>query len=143
MTAIDKQPAPDATQTVSALGLRWAALRGMLNSPLIMAEDQRPLREELMRELEILEQNFSVLQSRSALEVSAKIDIAKSALRDKLQNGHGWVVDLLDSIQIDLHLMPVKSASRPTPTVVRNNPTPPPKEENTTPLMSDGMTPLM
>ena len=93
----------DGTQSVSALGLRWAALRGMLNSPLIMAEDQRALRDELLRELSAIEQDFSDLPSRNTMEISAKVDIAKSALRDRIQGSDSWLIDLLDSIQADLH----------------------------------------
>ncbi len=90
------------TQSVSALGLRWAALRGMLNSPLITAEDQRALRDELLVELATVEQDFSTLQSRNPMEISAKVDIAKSALRDKIDASEMWMIDLLDSIQADL-----------------------------------------
>lgn len=90
------------TQSVSALGLRWAALRGMLNSPLITAEEQRALRDELLVELATVEQDFSTLQSRNPMEVSAKVDIAKSALRDKVDTSEMWMIDLLDSIQADL-----------------------------------------
>jgi hypothetical protein len=99
----------DGTQSVSALGLRWAALRGMLNSPLIMVEEQRPLRDELLRELSTIEQDFSDLPSRSTMEVSAKLDIAKSALRERVQNGETWLVDLIDSIQADLHSLHAKA----------------------------------
>lgn len=90
------------TQSVSALGLRWAALRGMLNSPLITAEEQRGLRDELLAELATVEQDFSTLQSRNPMEIAAKVDIAKSALRDKVSTGEMWMIDLLDSIQADL-----------------------------------------
>jgi hypothetical protein len=101
----------DGTQSVSALGLRWAALRGMLNSPLIMVEDQRALRDELLRELATIEQDFSDLPSRSTMEISAKLDIAKSALRERVQNGETWLVDLIDSIQADLHSVHAKAPS--------------------------------
>lgn len=111
---------------MSALGLRWAALRGMLTSPLIMAEEQRGLREELLRELGTIEQDFVSLQSRNTMEISAKIDIAKSAVRDGLQAGQNWLVDLLDSIQTDLHLTNAKPATtgpaRPTANLVRAQP---------------------
>ena len=99
----------DGTQSVSALGLRWAALRGMLNSPLIMAEDQRALRDELVRELSAIEQDFSDLPSRNTMEISAKVDIAKSALRERVQGSDTWLVDLLDSIQADLHTVNPKA----------------------------------
>lgn len=115
----------DGTQSVSALGLRWAALRGMLNSPLITLDDQRPLRDELLRELETLEQDFSAVESRNTMEVSAKVDIAKSALQDRMQPGQSWLIDLLESIQIDLHTMNSKSSAvptgRPTANLTRTN----------------------
>ena len=104
----------DGTQSVSALGLRWAALRGMLNSPLIMAEDQRALRDELVRELSAIEQDFSDLPSRNTMEISAKVDIAKSALRERAQGSDSWLVDLLDSIQADLHTVNPKAAAAAT-----------------------------
>jgi hypothetical protein len=104
----------DGTQSVSALGLRWAALRGMLNSPLIMAEDQRALRDELVRELSVIEQDFSDLPSRNTMEISAKVDIAKSALRERTQDSDSWLVDLLDSIQADLHTINPKAAPAAT-----------------------------
>lgn len=100
------------TQSVSALGLRWAALRGMLNSPLITAEEQRALRDELLVELATLEQDFSTLPSRNPMEISAKVDIAKSALREKVDSSELWMIDLLDSIQADLQniIAPVRAA---------------------------------
>ncbi len=104
----------DGTQSVSALGLRWAALRGMLNSPLIMVEEQRPLRDELLRELSTIEQDFSDLPSRNTMEVSAKLDIAKSVLRERVQNGETWLVDLIDSIQADLHSLHAKAPTAAT-----------------------------
>ena len=110
----------DGTQSVSALGLRWAALRGMLNSPLIMGDDQRSLREELLRELSTLEQDFSDLPSRNTMEISAKIDIAKSALRERVQNGETWLVDLLDSIQADLHSVSPKAQATAAPATNRS-----------------------
>ncbi|WP_114943238.1 hypothetical protein [Microvirga calopogonii] len=110
----------DGTQSVSALGLRWAALRGMLNSPLITAEEQRPLRDELLRELSAIEQDFSDLPSRSTMEISAKLDIAKSALRERIQGGESWLVDLIESIQSDLHSVAHKPSATPTATTGRS-----------------------
>ncbi|WP_027314574.1 hypothetical protein [Microvirga flocculans] len=81
----------------------------MLNSPLIMTDDQRPLREELMRELAAIEQDFGDLPSRNTMEISAKLDIAKSALRERIQNGETWMIDLLESIQSDLHAIHAKA----------------------------------
>ena len=102
----------DGSQSVSALGLRWAALRGMLASPLILSEEQHALREELLRELGNIEQNFVGLRSRNAMEMSAKIDIAKSALHEGLQSGQDWLISLLESIRTDLHTASSKPASR-------------------------------
>lgn len=114
-----------STQSVSALGLRWAALRGMLNSPLITAEEQRALRDELLIELATVEQDFSTLQSRNPMEVSAKVDIIKSALRDKIDSGELWMIDLLDSIQADLQNVVAKTdamqTARPTVNFSRSN----------------------
>jgi hypothetical protein len=117
----------DGSQSVSALGLRWAALRGMLTSPLILVEEQRPLRDELLRELGSIEQDFVSLQSRNPMEISAKIDIAKSALREGLQAGQPWLINLLESIQADLQTANLKPAAttgpssspRPTTNLVR------------------------
>gem|GEM_PF-6093088 len=110
----------DGTQSVSALGLRWAALRGMLNSPLIMVDEQRSLRDELLRELSTIEQDFSDLPSRNTMEVSAKLDIAKSALRERVQNGETWLVDLIDSIQADLHSLHAKAPAAATQSTGRS-----------------------
>jgi hypothetical protein len=101
----------DGAQSVSALGLRWAALRGMLNSPLITGDDQRALRDELLRELASIEQDFGALQSRNPMEISAKVDIAKAALRERIQTGETWLIDLLDSIQGDLQVVSIKPSS--------------------------------
>ena len=118
----------DGHQSVSALGLRWAALRGMLNSPLITAEEQRPLRDELLSELESLEQDFSSVQSRNPMEISAKVDIAKSALQNRLPPGQSWLIDLLESIQTDVHAvharaaMPSGAPQRPAAHLSRSKP---------------------
>jgi hypothetical protein len=121
----------DGNQSVSALGLRWAALRGMLGSPLIAAEEQRLLREELLNELDALEQDFSAVQARNPMEISAKIDIAKAALQDRLQPGQSWLIDLLASIQSDVQAVPARvqpsvappaPQPRPTANLTRSNP---------------------
>ncbi|MBZ6077548.1 hypothetical protein [Microvirga puerhi] len=104
----------DGVQSVSALGLRWAALRGMLASPLITSEDQSSLREELLRELRTIEQDFATLQSRNLMEVSAKIDVAKTALRESMGTGHSWVAALLESVQGDLQAAGPRTAAPPS-----------------------------
>jgi hypothetical protein len=105
----------DTAPSVSALGLRWAALRGMLASPLIEADEQRGLREELLRELQAIEQDFAALPARTAVEISAKIDVAKTVLRDSATDRPHWLVDLLDSVQSDLRSIAASApAARPT-----------------------------
>jgi hypothetical protein len=113
----------DGNQSVSALGLRWAALRGMLGSPLIAAEEQRPLREELLNELDALEQDFSAVQARNPMEISAKIDIAKAALQDRLQPEQSWLIDLLASIQSDVHTVPARAQPSAAPAAPQPRPT--------------------
>ncbi|MGO4387474.1 hypothetical protein AB4Y85_08060 [Microvirga sp. 2YAF29] len=134
----------DGMASVSALGLRWAALRGMLNSPLILGEEQRPLRDELLHELSTVEQDFSTLQSRNPAEISAKVDIAKSALREKLDGSELWMLDLLDSIQADLHGLTAKAsngaqATRPPVNLSRTHQQRP--DESATPAAQDNGTP--
>lgn len=111
MAETQKLAGLDGMASVSALGLRWAALRGMLNSPLILGEEQRGLRDELLHELNTVEQDFSTLQSRNTTEISAKVDIAKSALREKVDSSELWMLDLLDSIQADLHNLTARTTS--------------------------------
>jgi hypothetical protein len=101
--------------SVSALGLRWAALRGMLGSPLIEADEQRGLREELLRELQAIERDFAGLPARITVEIAAKIEVAKTAVRSEATDRPHWVVDLLESIQSDLRSVAASApAVRPT-----------------------------
>jgi hypothetical protein len=69
------------TNSVAALGLRRAALRGMLGSPLIEAEDQRELREELLGELQSVGQSMSTISARNAVELCAKLDALNEEYR--------------------------------------------------------------
>ncbi|QFU17894.1 hypothetical protein [Microvirga thermotolerans] len=115
----------EGSQSVSALGLRWAALRGMLSSPLITTEEQSSLRDELVRELRSIEQDFATLQSRNLMEVSAKIDVAKTALRESMGSGNAWVAALLESVQNDLQnatSRPAATPSRPVSNLPRSYP---------------------
>ena len=96
------QLAADGPTSVSALGLRWAALRGMLGSPLIEADEQKSLRDELLRELQVIERDFAVIASRNAVEVTAKIDVVKTVLRQNGFDQDGWIESLLDSVQSDV-----------------------------------------
>lgn len=110
----------DGSQSVSALGLRWAALRGMLASPLISSEEQNALKDELLRELRTIEQDFATLQSRNLMEVSAKIDVAKTAMQESALTGHLWLVGLLESIQSDLQAANPKGSAAPHQRPVSN-----------------------
>ena len=114
-----RNPTPlDGSSSVSALGLRWAALRGMLASPLIEADEQRSLREELLRELQSIEQDFISLPARNAVEVSAKIEVVKTALRHSPIDQQHWLADLLESVQSDLR------HSTPRPANIRSERSP-------------------
>jgi hypothetical protein len=95
----------EGTPSISALGLRWAALRGMLGSPLIEAEEQRGLRDELLRELQSIEQDVASVPARTAIEISAKVDVARTALRDGVADSPPWLLALLESVQADLRAM--------------------------------------
>jgi hypothetical protein len=76
MAGLGQQRETDSsTNTVAALGLRRAALRGMLGSPLIEADDQKELREELVSELQSVGQSMAKLSSRNVAEVCAKLDV--------------------------------------------------------------------
>ena len=105
------QSGHESPPSVSALGLRWAALRGMLGSPLIDADEQRGLREELLRELQAIEQDFAAVPARTAIEISAKIDVVKTGLRDSIADAPPWLVAVLNSVQSDLRTI---GASTPT-----------------------------
>ena len=61
MSDLNNQTGSEGSSSVSSLGLRWAALRGMLSSPLIEAEEQRSLRDDLVRELQTIEEELSTV----------------------------------------------------------------------------------
>jgi hypothetical protein len=92
--------------TVSALGLRWAALRGMLGSPLIDMEEQQPLRSELVSELFTLERSFAELSARTPAEIAAKLDVLKVAMRDAGLSEQRWIDELLGIVTRDLRALP-------------------------------------
>jgi hypothetical protein len=112
MADVNRHPGLDRADSVSALGLRWAALRGMLGSPLIEADDHQALRSDLIRELGSLERDLAAVAARNAIEVAAKIDIVKAALR---QAGHEeWISELLESVKGDTRaLLETARNSRP------------------------------
>src|SRR3954470_8660011 len=105
MSDLNNQTGSEGSSSVSGLGLRWAALRGMLSSPLIEAEEQRSLRDDLVRELQTIERDFATLPARNATEISAKIDVAKTVLRQGLGHEPGWIGELLESVQADLRAL--------------------------------------
>jgi len=86
--------------SVAALGLRRAALRGMLGSPLIEAEDQKDLREELLTELQSVGQSMARVNARNAVEICAKLD----ALGEEYRAGSDGSAaqDLIASIRRDV-----------------------------------------
>jgi hypothetical protein len=102
MTDVKRHPGLDSSDTVSSIGLRWAALRGMLASPLIDADEQRSLREDLLRELGAIERDLAGVSARNPVEVSAKIDVAKTALRQSGNDADVWIAQLLESVKTDM-----------------------------------------
>jgi len=102
MTNVPPQSDMDQSSTVAALGLRWAALRGMLASPLINADDQKSLRDDLLRELRSVERSIGSIEARNTFEVSAKIDVIKEALTHIGFGDTSWGQDLLESIRRDV-----------------------------------------
>lgn len=123
MAEVNRHPGLDRADTVSALGLRWAALRGMLGSPLIEAEEHQSLRNELFRELGTLERDLASVGARSAVEVAAKIDILKATLRQA--GGEDWLVELLESVKTDARSLIEARNARPERTradIVRSVP---------------------
>ena len=88
------------SNSVAALGLRRAALRGMLGSPLIEADDQRELREELLGELQSVGQSMAQIAARNAVELCAKLDALGEEYRPGSDNGA--VQNLIASIRRDV-----------------------------------------
>lgn len=105
MTSLTSHAEHDQQNTVSSFGLRWAALRGMLDSPLINAEDQRSLRDELLRELKSIERAVGGLAARNEYEVAAKLEIIRQSVTESVGKEQVWLVDLLDSIGQDVNLL--------------------------------------
>ena len=123
MAEVNYHPGPDRADTVSALGLRWAALGGMLGSPLIEAEEHQPLRSELFHELGTIERGLASVGARSAIEIAAKIDILKAALRQVA--AEEWINELLDSVKSDARTLLEARTARPERTradIVRSLP---------------------
>jgi hypothetical protein len=92
----------DGANTIAALGLRWAALRGMLGSPLINADDQKPLRDELLQELQSIGQAMSEIAARNGVELCAKIDVVSEELKKMARDEDDPAHHLLASIRKDV-----------------------------------------
>lgn len=90
----------DAANTVAALGLRRAALRGMLSSPIIDADDQKGLRDELMNELRSIGQSMARAPAKSTVELCAKLDVLSEEFAPG--NDTASVRELISSIRRDV-----------------------------------------
>lgn len=99
----------DGANTIAALGLRWAALRGMLGSPLINAEDQKPLRDELLQELQSIGQAMSDIAARNGVELCAKIDVVSEELKKMAGDEDDPAQSLLASIRKDVMALTPRS----------------------------------
>jgi hypothetical protein len=101
----------DNANTIAALGLRWAALRGMLASPLINADDQKPLREELLQEIQTIGQTMSGVAARNPIELCAKIDVMSEELRKAVPDDGHSAQTLLASIRNDVMALSPRAVS--------------------------------
>jgi hypothetical protein len=112
----------DGANTIAALGLRWAALRGMLGSPLINAEDQKPLRDELLQELQSIGHAMSDIAARNSVELCAKIDVVSEELKKMMGDEGEPAQNLLASIRKDvLALTPRAVSERSSVQLVRGH----------------------
>ena len=107
-----RHPGLDRVDTVSALGLRLAALRAMLASPLIEVEEHRDLRGDLRREMKALERELAALPGRNVVEVRTKIDLVQAALRELGPVLEDWVLPLLDSLKGDVQSLSAPAAMK-------------------------------
>jgi hypothetical protein len=119
MASIGQQRDADSTSnSVAALGLRRAALRGMLGSPLIEADDQKELRDELLNELQSVGQSMAKISSRNVVELVAKLDTLNEEYRPGADAGA--VQSLIASIRRDVvALVPRPVAERSTVQTIR------------------------
>ena len=90
----------DSANTVAALGLRRAALRGMLASPIIDADDQKGLRDELVNELRSIALSISRAPSKNAVELCAKLDVLGEEYRP--DGDSGTIRELIASVRRDV-----------------------------------------
>jgi hypothetical protein len=116
------QPHYDADRptSISALGLRWSALRGMLGSPLIETDEQQPLRDELLQELQSVGPSMSGIAARNVIELCTKIDVLSEELKKAAGYEDNPTETLLVSIRKDLMaLLPRGVGERSTVQIVR------------------------
>ena len=95
-----QRDATDSANTVAALGLRRAALRGMLASPIIDADDQKGLRDELVGELRSIALSISRAPAKNAVELCAKLDGLGEEYRP--DGDSGSIRELIASIRRDV-----------------------------------------
>jgi hypothetical protein len=95
-----QREATDGANTVAALGLRRAALRGMLASPIIDADDQKGLRDELISELRSIANSISRAPAKNAVELCAKLDVLGEEYRP--DGDSGSIRELIASIRRDV-----------------------------------------
>ncbi|MDQ0472611.1 hypothetical protein [Labrys wisconsinensis] len=110
-------PAPqrdaDTPNTISALGLRRAALRGMLASPIIDTEEHKSLRDELVGELRSISQSMARIQARNSVELCAKVDALAEEHRQEPDAAS--IQELVGSIRRDvMTLVPRPGNERPS-----------------------------
>ncbi|MBV9566631.1 MAG: hypothetical protein JO172_00695 [Hyphomicrobiales bacterium] len=92
----------------------------MLGSPLINAEDQKPLRDELLQELQSIGQAMSEIAARNGVELCAKIDVVNEELKKISGDDDDPAQNLLASIRKDvLALTPRAVAERSSVQLVR------------------------
>jgi len=108
-----QREASDATTTVAALGLRRAALRGMLGSPIIDAEDQKGLREELLGELRSIGQSMARAPAKNTVELCAKLDVLGEEFRPDVDGAA--IRDLIASIRRDVMALTVRPTMERSP----------------------------
>jgi hypothetical protein len=113
MASPAQQRDADSPNTISALGLRRAALRGMLASPIIDTDEHKSLRDELVGELRSISQSMARLPARNAVELCAKVDALSEEHRQEAEAPS--IQELISSIRRDVTaLVPRAASERPT-----------------------------
>jgi hypothetical protein len=92
----------------------------MLGSPLIETDEQLPLREELLKELQSVGRMMSDIAARTGIELCAKIDVLSEELRRASGDDDSQTQTLLASIRKDaMALVPRGLAERSTVQIAR------------------------